>query len=446
MSLHLKTPKKYQTKGRRRRLFRSWRWLRNLVLLGVLVAAGYWIINNRLTFRTAVGNIANEAQNRVGDIDITRPTPTPTPDVNGAMAEAISAYSIGDFERAIEQYRVVISGAPNDVDSHYRLVYLLVITSSLGTNQTKIDEALAVSEKAINANPEDPRGWAVRAMVMNWRDQPGQAISYANRALEIDPNFVEAKAYLAEAYWRSDDREIASATIDEAIEDLRRIGSAPPETIAQIFRTKGWIAERQLDRPTAIEYYERARESAPNHGYISLELALSYYGNNQSEEGIALLRSALESNPRDTSILFQLGALYTNIGNGEDAQQAFQRCIEIDADNYSCLSWLGGLKYASQSYAQAIPLLESAIANGSDDPIDWLQLGRAHFYLLRCDLAIPVLNEGYLIAQSSPETLEKFADTLSDCGAGIPQVIPTQIPTTPEPLPITPEITPSPAS
>lgn len=253
MSLQLKTPKKYQAKGRKRHLFRSWRWLRNLILIGGLAAAGYWIMNNREQFRIAVGNIANEAQNRAGEIELSRPSPTPTPDVTAALTAAVSAYSIGDFERAIEQYRIVITGEPNDVDAHYRLVYLLTITSSLGANEAKMNEALNVSEKTINANPEDPRGWAVRSMVLNWLDRPGEAISYANRALELDPNFVEAKAYLAEAYWRSDDREVASATIDEAIEDLRRIGSAPPETIAQVFRTKGWIADRQLeDRKSVV--------------------------------------------------------------------------------------------------------------------------------------------------------------------------------------------------
>ncbi len=409
-------------------------------------------MNNRAVFRNAVSNIADRAGQQVGDIQISRPSPTPTPDVEGSLAEAISAYSLGDFERAIEQYRIVISGNLNDVDSHYRLAFLLVMTSSLGSNDAKMQEALEVSDKAINANPEDPRGWAVRAMVLNWLDRPGEAIAYASSALEIDPNFVEAKAYLAEAYWRSSEnpriasssQEIAAATIDEAVEDLRRMGSAPPETIAQVFRTKGWIAERQLDRETAIEYYERALESAPNLGYIALELALSYYANNQTEDGIALLKSALEDTPRDTAILFQLGALYTNIGNGEEAQQAFQRCIEIDPDNDQCLSWLGGLQYASQNYAQAITLLESAITNGSDDPIDWLQLGRSHFYLLRCDLAIPVLNEGYLMTADDTVTQEKFADTLKDCGAALPQIIPTAVPITPEvvPLETTPEPTP----
>lgn len=450
MSLQLKTPKKYQPKGRRRHLFRSWRWLRNLILIGILVAGGYWIINNRELFRNAVGNVASQAGERVGEIQISRPTPTPTPNVTGALAEAVSAYSLGDFDRAIDNYRVVISGNPNDVDSHYRLAYLLVITSSLGADEAKMQEALEVSEKTINANPEDPHGWAVRAMVLNWLDRPGEAIAYANVALELNPDFVEAKAYLAEAYQRSalnnprlveTSQSIAVATIDEAIEDLRRMGAASPETIAQVFRAKGWISEYQLDRDTAIEYYERALEAAPNLGYIALELALSYYANNQTEDGIALLKSALESNPRDTAILFRLGALYTNVGNGEEAQQSFQRCIEIDPDNYQCLSWLGGLRYASQSYAQAIPLLENAISNGSKDPIDWLQLGRSHFYLLRCDLAIPVLNEGYVMTADDPTTQDKFADTLKDCGAALPQIVPTM---TPEVIPveITPEATP----
>src|SRR5690606_18159457 len=146
-----------------------------------------------------------------------------------------------------------------------------------------------------------------------------------------------------------------------------------------------------------------------------LELSYSYLGNGQSDQAIAILRSALDANPTDSGILFQLGALYMGQANWDEAEQLLQRCVDNAPTNWRCASYLGGLKYAvRQSYAQAIPLLESAITNGSTDPDDWLQLGRSHYNLLRCDLAIPVLREGYTMVQSAnPEKARSFRDTLS---------------------------------
>lgn len=364
-----------------------------------------------------VNEAGQEAREMGGRLEDRIPVqPTPTPDVTDALVEANAAYQTGDFPRAIERYYQVLDGAPNDLESHYRLALLLTITSDLGANEAQLEAADLVADRAINAAPESPDGWAIKAMVQVWSDNYGAAIAYAQRALEIDPNYVQANAILAEAYWQIDRAEQAQTEIDEAVEYLRTVGAAAPETISTVFRTQGFIAERQLERETAIAAYEQARSAAPFHTYISLELALSYFGNGQTDEAIELLNSALDSNPRDSSLLFQLGVIYVNIGDGEQATQIFTRCIEVDPQAASCYSWLGGLQYFAGSYPQAIQNLETAIEFGSTDPDDWWQLGRAHFNMLRCDLAIPVLREGYARVEGNNEQEEKFATGLRECG------------------------------
>jgi len=422
--MQLRTPKRYRATQQKKRFFRSGRGLRNLVLLVLLVGAGYWLVNNPLVFRLAVEDLSRRANQQADALATRIPRPaTPTVDVSNTLAAANLAYQTGDFERAIESYAQVVRGAPNDEQAYYRYALLLVITSDFGTDRARLEQALRIGDQAINADPESPYGWTVKGMALAWAGRYGEAQSYAQRALELNPTFYQARAVLAESYWRMEKRELAQSTMDETVAALRAQGSADPETIALVFRMDGYIAERALNRERAIASYELARQAAPNFSFITLELALSYFGNGQTDEAIATLKSALDANSRDTNVLFQLGRIYLNVGQNEDALITFQRCVEVDPQFASCLSWLGGLLYFSGNYAQAVVNLEAAIANGSTDPDDWLQLGRSHAAMLRCDLAIPILREGYALVLGQVEREERFANALRDCGVNMADIV-----------------------
>lgn len=423
MDLRLKTPKKYRP-AQQRRHFGSMRWLRNLILIGVFSYAAYLIYLNQTSFRERVLDVGGDGLNQVRNM--IPPTATPVIDVANELVEAERAYRVGEYETAVVNYRQVITGQPNNLEAHYRLAYLLIITSNLGSNQARLEEALEVGEKAINANPEAPDGWAIRGMALAWLERNSEAIAYAERALELDPNYVIANAIIAQAYMQANRPEESVAEIDKAIQHLTQVGSASPETISIVFRVQGFILSQQVQREEAITAYRRALDATPNESYIAAELAYEYQGNDQITEAIGLLRSRLDSNAQDTQILFQLGSMYMNIGERTEAADQFQRCIEVDPENAACLSWLGGVRFYADppQYNDAIQLLERAIAAGSTDPSDWWQLGRSYYWTGACDQAIPVLREGYPVAIENPVregvyegSTASFVDALRDCGA-----------------------------
>lgn len=437
--MQLKTPKRYRKQ--KRRLIGSWRGFRNLLLIILLGVGAYWIYNNQEQARSGIEDLRGEIQEVGEGIQTAVPRqPTPTRDVTMQQAEANAAYQTGDFGRAIELYTEITDAAPNDVEAHYRLANLLLITSNLGADEAQVARANQVAERTINADPEEPDGWAIKAMALVWANEYGESIAFAERALELDPDYVQAKAFLSQAYWELDRAERAEQVITEAVDYLRSVGAAEPNTIALVFRTRGYISERQLDRETAIEAYEIARQAAPTYGFIALEMALSYFGNGQTDQAIALLNSALDSTPRDVSLLYQLGRIYVNVGDSIEAQGIFQRCLDADPDFWQCYSWLGGLQYFDGAYAQAITNLERSIELGSDDISDWLQLGLSHSYLLRCDLAIPVLREGYNLSGENRDRQTQFVSALRECGVQEAEILPQpaqgqQPVVTPTPLP-----------
>jgi len=421
--MQLKTPKRYRRQ--KRRVVGSWRGFRNLVLVALLAGAAWWIYNNQDLAQNYLDDTRSELNTQIDGIQTSIPRqPTATRDVTNEIAQASAAYQTGDFRRAIELYEQIAFAEPNNIEAHYRLGLLLLITSDLGADDAQLQRASEIADRAINADPESPDGWAIKGMSLVWAGEYGTSLSYSERALEIDPNFVQAKAFLAEAYWELERLERAEQTITEAVDYLRSAGAAEPNTIALVFRTRGYIAERQLDRETAIDAYTIARQAAPTYGFISLELALSYFGAGQTTEAIELLNLGLDSNPRDVSLLYQLGRIYVNVGDTTEALGIFQRCIDADPDFWQCYSWLGGLQYFSGTYAQAVTNLERSISLGSDDLSDWVQLGLSHSYMLRCDLAIPVLREGYGLAEGNQDRQGQFVSALRECGVQESEIVP----------------------
>jgi tetratricopeptide (TPR) repeat protein len=423
--MHLKTPKRYRPGRRERRFVGSWQSIRNLWLLVICGALAYWLYQNQLFLRQSMPGLRTDMQEAISGLSTAIPrAPTPTPDVVEEAVSADTAYQIGDFDRAIQTYNEVIKGQPNNPEAFYRLAYALIISSDFGANTAYLEQALQASTGAINADPEAPDGWAIKAWVLVWLERYGEAIAYAQRALEIDPTFVQATAFMAEAYWRLEEQEQADQLITEAVEFLRGQGSAPSETVAIVFRTQGYIAERQLDRDKAIQAYETALQAAPSQTFIGLELALSYFGNGQTDEAIALLNRILDQRGPNRAILFQLGQLYVNTGRNEEALQTLQRCVEANPTYAPCLSWLGGLFFVGGNYPQAISNLDAAISNGSEDWSDWLQLGLAYSYSGRCELAEPFLQQGYRMVSDNPTREERFASALRECGFQPNQAIP----------------------
>jgi tetratricopeptide (TPR) repeat protein len=355
------------------------------------------------------------------------PTPTATPDLLSAQAGCANASQQGQTEVAIEECKVLAEGHPNDVSLYYRLTYMLVTTSSFGRDTARLDEAMAYAEKTINADPEKPQGWAIRAMVLDWSGDPEQALASALHAKALDDQFAPTYAFLGEIYHDLGQSDVGLSFLDQALK-LDTSGIA----VAYIFRTEGLIYSSQGNYEDAIQPYQAALQNAPNEGYIAVELANNYSAMNQIDRAIQVLASVLERNPTDTMALWAMAGAYWRSGNAPKAAEYYQRCLEVDPNNVACLSWLGGLQFTDGDYATAIVNLQQAVALGSEDPTDYFQLGQSQAALGRCDLAVPYLQQGYQIAvnKGDDQAQESLMSVLQSCDVSVPAPAPTVEPTT----------------
>jgi len=91
-------------------------------------------------------------------------------------------------------------------------------------------------------------------------------------------------------------------------------------------------AQRELkkDPARAIEMIEKVLEDEPYNRQANLVLKEAAVAAGWPDIGIFALRTLLEDNPRDTKILHELGRLHHDLGQNEQAVEAYTRISEID--------------------------------------------------------------------------------------------------------------------
>lgn len=174
------------------------------------------------------------------------------------------------------------------------------------------------------------------------------------RALELEPEYLDAKVYLAwthrneamTAWWDGD-----SETADQKLLDYR---SLLDEVLAQDSGNAGantslawdmlWVA----DLAAAASYAERALQSEPTHfdalstaGEIMLRLW-------KEEEAIAILSFVAERDPLSPHHFNNIGNAYLNAGKFELAQNAYRTVLALSPDDLAWASWGIGLALLMQ--------------------------------------------------------------------------------------------------
>ena len=171
-----------------------------------------------------------------------------------------------------------------------------------------------------------------------------QSLILGNRALEIDPEYVEVLVMIASVYANQSDYGLRPR--DEGFSLARASASkalAIDPDCAMAHGSLGWIARSyDKDMATSARHYERALALEPlNHTILanatSLVLSLG-----RVEEAIALGEHIIARDPVDPSGHTNLGLAYLQAGQWDDATTRFRTALELSPDGLS-LRYLIGL-------------------------------------------------------------------------------------------------------
>ncbi len=146
------------------------------------------------------------------------------------------------------------------------------------------------------------------------------------RALELDPYHVEARAFLAAFYYMvpgflGGDKQRA----DRLIQDLTEI--SPPDG----YYILGVRAREEKEPMTvAVDHWERALELDPDHVLTLTELGRYWLRQEEYERALPHFERAVESASGDPLVLTSYGRALRRSGRRDEGAEQYRRALEID--------------------------------------------------------------------------------------------------------------------
>jgi len=258
--------------------------------------------------------------------------------------------------------------------------------ASLASGQIEEARNLYTQLSELDANNEET--WLMLAAIHGESGDLSAALQCADKAISIDPDYVEAHLTRAHLLQRLDRFEDAIASALKAVDKDHEYGEA--------WLFLGGLAGR-LERTDAAEWAEQAVKLLPGSSEALINLGNAYYQQGLFEEAeaefrnadqiapgvfasdlgvakaiaaqqkyteaVALLESAVAREPYDVEALDNLGVCYINLGRREEAVAIFDRIIEGQADYVYAYTRVARLFSEQGDYEEAIEYLKRGRQN-----------------------------------------------------------------------------------
>jgi len=191
------------------------------------------------------------------------------------------------------------------------------------------------------------------------RDALNKAVDYFRQANEIDPNYPQAYAGLADAYV-----ELVGFGVLGSAEGVPKAKAAALKAIdldaslAEPHTALGYILAEEWDWTAAQKEFQRALELDPGYviGLYQYAFYLSVMG--KHDEAIPVAQKALELDPLSPIVLYRAGRVEFQARRYDEAAALFRRILELNPNDPLGLYGLGLVYEAQGKFDTAILCLK----------------------------------------------------------------------------------------
>lgn len=299
-------------------------------------------------------------------------TPAPTETVTGSTAPAQTEQPAASPEATVPPSTPVSSVDAAEMQD------LLAQAEAL-TRRSKFEEAIAIYENLVSRAPNDPRpevGWA-SALILD--DEAAEALSHAQRAVELDPASAEANAVLGRAYAALGDEDQSLTWAEKAVE--LDPGSAQAHSVmAEAYLLAGQTQDAVDEADLALVQDINNADAHRIRGW------LYHIVDNDMGRAASELQIAAGLQPELWLRRHDLGVLLADAEDYTTSLIAFQDALGIrpKAITYTAI---GDAYYALGQYDQARASLQQALSLGAEDTQTLGLLAATYAQLDRCDEA-----------------------------------------------------------
>lgn len=224
----------------------------------------------------------------------------------------------GHLENAIPAMRLAIQRDPQS--ESYRFKYGMLLTSALAPAA-----AIIRLEEALKLFPNSPRLWFALGIAQFKQSKNDEAAQAFRRALEFDPKFAPALAYLGLTYEELGQYQEAVKLYDQALAVDDKMA------VASYLAASNLLKQNTADLSRVEGYLRRAVTLDPSFAEAHLALAKLLVRANRLEQAVVELERVIKLDPELAEAYYQLGRLYVRLKRSEEAQTAlatFKRLTE----------------------------------------------------------------------------------------------------------------------
>jgi Flp pilus assembly protein TadD len=230
-----------------------------------------------------------------------------------------------------------------------------------------------------------------------------KAVQALGRVLSQNPNSVQGRLTLSQAYAASDNLVSAIETLEEIVEDEPRVASA----LAQYQEQAGQLKEAAENYSRALvltpmsrelkyrriavlysagDYAQSAALAAQAQAQHPDDLrfprlqARALFQSGAPARAVALLETTVKAFPKDVETQFALADLYNDSDREQDAERAIRQVLQLEPSNADALNYLGYLlAERGDQLDEAIRLVRRALDADPGNPSYLDSLGWALF-------------------------------------------------------------------
>ena len=230
-----------------------------------------------------------------------------------------------------------------------------------------------------------------------------KAVQSLSRVLSQNPNSVQGRIAMAQAYAAAKDLKSAINTLEEIVEEEPRVASA----LAQYQEDAGLLSDAAASYTLALavspanrelkirriavlleaKEYGRAagfagdaRKQHPNEPVFPRLQGRALFDSGDRSGGISVLESAVKTFPKDTATMFALADVYADAGRPAEAEKMLRQLLAAEPANANALNYLGYmLATRGEQLDEAIRLVRRALDADPGNGAYLDSLGWAHF-------------------------------------------------------------------
>jgi len=204
----------------------------------------------------------------------------------------------------------------------------------------------------------------------------GQAESLLKDALIRDPEFYDAKVLLAKTYFDQQNTGLIGfkTAIDNALGLLDQVLASEPEhkmARAAFIYLNSMRAEEEgayMSLTDAVPEMQGLVDTAPND-FNLLMTAGNFLGDaGHPEEALEYLERALEIDPMNSDVHFEVGAKHQRLSNWDAAEAAYMRALELGPGNPNIFGRLANVSFGRGDAVEGIRYMLEAMRIDSRDP------------------------------------------------------------------------------